>query len=93
MPLRNIYEKFAMSPSFRYEGGDGRFISTHTSAPIGVLQDRFPGWFSSYKGENSRRPFRCEQGVPYDVRVVCFHGKPRPCDAPSPWIKDFWSLE
>lgn len=50
--------------------GDQGFIERHGPAPV-CWQDILPGAAVSYKKH-------CRAGVPEGVRVVCYHGKPRP---------------
>lgn len=47
-----------------------------------VLQEVFPGQFCSYK-------VHARQSVPDGVRVVCFHGLPRPHEAGG-WVERYW---
>lgn len=48
-----------------------------------VLQDAFPGMIGSYKADSLQKG-------PGRFSVVCFHGKPRPCDAPG-WVAREWA--
>ncbi len=50
--------------------GDQRFIEA-MQPKADSWQDMLPGQIVSYKVD-------CQQGVPKDARVVCFHGRPRP---------------
>ena len=49
------------------------------------LQDLFPGSFVSYK-------VHCGKYPPKGAKVVCFHGQPRPHDAPDAWVQDTWKI-
>ena len=65
---------------------DQRFVAEwlkKKKVPITFVQDKFPNWVVSYKKH-------CEQGLPEDARIVCFHGKPRPWEVAKPWIKENW---
>lgn len=49
------------------------------------LQALFPGAFVSYKAD-------CRPYPPKSAKVVCFHGQPRPHDAPDAWVSDVWKV-
>ena len=51
--------------------------------PHDFIDDRFPGWVSSYKCDV--RP----NGLG-ESRVVYFHGDPKPHQLGEPWVKDHW---
>lgn len=51
-------------------GGDQEWIES-VQPTYDPWQEMLPGQIVSYKVD-------CQQGVPNDARVVCFHGKPRP---------------
>jgi len=49
------------------------------------LQDLYPGVFVSYKAD-------CKPYPPKSAKVVCFHGQPRPHNAPDEWVSDVWKI-
>lgn len=49
-----------------------------------ILQDVFPQLFCSYK-------VHARHGIPYDARVVSFHGFPRPHEA-GVWVDAVWKI-
>lgn len=79
--LSEIYHHFRQYPRFHMEQnrnprwwGDQGFMEryiTKTSSPIAFWQEVLPGAVVSFKKH-------CQNGVPEDARVVCFHGKPKP---------------
>lgn len=53
--------------------GDQGFLSDHGLAAAQRWQDVVPGQIASYKVDELAR-----RGLPQNVRVICFHGQPRP---------------
>lgn len=49
---------------------------------VDILQELFPRQFYSYKAH-------CTSGIPPGAKVICFHGKPRPHEAPG-WVREYW---
>lgn len=49
------------------------------------LQDILPGDFASYKRD-------CKNGLPEHVKVVCFHGRPRPHEVRDEWVLHAWKV-
>lgn len=49
---------------------------------VEILQELFPRQFYSYKAH-------CTSGIPPGAKVICFHGKPRPHEAPG-WVREHW---
>jgi len=47
------------------------------------LQDLWPDKIVSYK-------VHCQNRLPKEAAIVCFHGRPRPHEAESAWISNFW---
>ena len=72
-----LYERFCQDP----EGHMARYVSPRWWGDQGFIehhahtwehwQDLLPGAVVSYKKE-------CQDGVPEDARVVCYHGRPKP---------------
>jgi hypothetical protein len=56
-------------PQFHSLGDQGWIEQIEPGADL--WQDMLPGQIASYKVD-------CQNGVPADTRVVCYHGKPRP---------------
>lgn len=50
-----------------------------------VLQTLYPGSFCSFKAD-------CHPNPPHGVKVVCFHGKPRPHEAQVDWVREVWRI-
>lgn len=82
--LSKIYGAFKEAPQKWMDAcqthemwGDQGFIFKHAPAPD-YWQDRFPGQIVSYKKncvDNGGK-------APAGARIVCYHGKPRPWEAP-----------
>lgn len=72
----NIWEEWIKDPDghmHQWGGhGDGGFLSQFWEGAA-RWQDLVPGQIVSYKNH-------CMEIVPYEARVVCFHGRPRPRD-------------
>lgn len=52
---------------------------------IDFIQEMYPGQVLSYKQHNVRG-----RGLPSGVRVVSFHGRPKPHELQDSWIKEHW---
>ena len=67
--------------------GDQRFIES-MQPTVDRWQERFPGQVVSYKVD-------CwKQGrIPEGVRVLCFHGHPRPHECGASFIKELWNAD
>lgn len=78
----HIWETFEKVGLPEIAGGDQEWIERHAPEAL-RLQDIYKGAFRSYKAD-------CEKGLPDDAKVVCFHGEPRPHEAPDEWIKRIW---
>jgi hypothetical protein len=65
---------------FEY-GGDQMFLRYFLKS-WNKVQDQVSGIYS-YKVD-------CENGLPEDAKVVCFHGKPWLHEVNEPWIKENW---
>jgi hypothetical protein len=68
--LRQRHEPAAFSA-----GGDGQWMHNVLGKNCARWQDRFPGQICSYKYDVCHK---WGGSIPADIRVVCFHGKPRP---------------
>lgn len=71
----DIWYNFNMDPmgiTSKYGGvmGDQWFIETQVK-DAKIWQDKFPDEVVSYK-------VHCQNGLPKEAKIVCFHGKPRP---------------
>ena len=76
-----------------FSGGDQSWIEImmhrkwgHHVLPHRQLQHVFPGMFASFKAD-------CANGPPYDARVICFHGQPKPHNCGAAWIAEAWTEE
>jgi hypothetical protein len=69
-----IYDEFKQNPNHYMQkylsGGDQDFISYYKPS-LEYFQDAFPGEVVSYK-------VHCQDALPQNAKVVCFHGNPRP---------------
>lgn len=86
--LYSLYKTFsgAACHYMSKAGGDQRFIReqwTATRRPFSFLQDAFPGQIASFKAG-----CRNLEAAPAGVRVLCFHGKPRPWECDAPWVRE-----
>lgn len=66
------------------ERGDQWWIEG-SIANVDFLQDKFPGFFVSYK-------VHCMIDFPRHSRVVCFHGMPRPHEITTGWMPHVWKV-
>lgn len=83
--LLPIYEAFKSDPEYHVARcvtprlwGDQGFIADLSPLPIDMLQDRFPDQIVSYK-------FHCRDNgnvAPEGASIVCYHGEPKPWEAP-----------
>lgn len=71
-------------------GGDGQWMHKVLGNTVHRWQDKFPGQICSYKYDVCKK---WNGKIPADVRVVCFHGKPRPhevnWDPRRVWTNEF----
>lgn len=79
-----IWQSFAAAGYPDIPGGDQAWID-RTAPGADVLQDMFPGAIVSFK-----------QGalmeLPPGVRIVCFHGQPRPHEVQNGWVERVWKI-
>jgi FkbM family methyltransferase len=84
-----IYSCWHSTMDSSYIGGDQAWIQHCANSAIGpkpdILQDLYPHQFVSFKQSGGQFP---QMGT----RVVVFHGKPRPRQAPG-WVQKVWSKE
>jgi len=57
--------------------GDQEFITQQLGEPGGYVH--------AMKGVYSYK-YHCRQALPSDAIVVCFHGRPKPCEVNDPWV-------
>lgn len=82
---RGIWEKFAEHPKLWMAefAGDQDFIRMCVNG-ADLWQDLYPGKIVSYK-------VHCQNGIPHDARITCFHGEPKPADLrPENPIRRMW---
>lgn len=80
----HIWDEFERRGFPDIPGGDQIFIEQCVN-DADILQDKFPGAFCSYKVHAQNWP-------PDGVKVVCFHGEPRPHNCPSEWVPHVWKI-
>lgn len=69
-----IWDEFMVNPRLTIRmnaRGDQHFLETFWLNKAARFQDVLPGQVVSWK-------VHCQNGVPADARVICFHGQPRP---------------
>lgn len=66
------------------EEGDQHFIQQHIIG-ADLLQNFIDGIYS-YK-------VSCQNSIPTDARIVCFHGLPRPHQVKETWLARYWNGE
>lgn len=97
-----IWDRFIADPEAAvksaYPHGDQRWIEDNIDAWY-YWQDLFPEQVVSFK-------VHCQQGLPANARIICYHGKPSIPDSarehskewkftltPQPWVLDHWRDE
>jgi len=71
--------------------GDGQFIQPILKNISLRWQDEFPDEIISYKRHISERDKHFVGDGDIDsAKVICFHGEPRPWDAPHPWFVKYY---
>lgn len=71
-----------------WPGGDQKWLENYFSSiefKPDILQDLFPGRFSSYKAD-------CQLMFPNGTSVVVFHGLPRPHEVEGGWVPHIWKV-
>lgn len=75
-----VWDAFMERPSLHMRrcciGGDQQFLQDHIG---GAQKWQDVARVYSYKAH-------CQDGLPTDAQVVCFHGRPRPWQVREPWI-------
>lgn len=75
-----VWDAFMERPSLHMRrcsiGGDQQFLQDHIG---GAQKWQDVAHVYSYKAH-------CQDGLPTDAQVVCFHGRPRPWQVREPWI-------
>jgi hypothetical protein len=77
---RFIWERWMQHPQewmdlYNPDGlGDQAFLQDCSKKFWGILQDKYPGEYASWKVDNLK------EGVPPSTRVIVFHGDPKPWD-------------
>ena len=95
--MKRLFNTFKDRPEFQMERhrGDQNFIFENHKDPD-FFQSLYPGQVISFKPERGRGILKT---LPEDVRIVCFHGKPKPRDVVNmdsddrfycPWVKEHW---
>ena len=95
--LKPLFNTFKDRPEFQMDRhrGDQNFIFENHKDPD-FFQSLYPGQVISFKPERGRGVLKT---LPEDVRIVCFHGKPKPRDVVNmdsddrfycPWVKEHW---
>jgi len=76
--LKPLFNTFKDRPEFQMDRhrGDQNFIFENHKDPD-FFQSLYPGQVISFKPERGRGVLKT---LPEDVRIVCFHGKPKPRD-------------
>jgi len=90
---RHVYDKFVKQPeayiSHHERNADGPYVGDQAfiwdalDRNVETLNDLLPGIYS-YK-------MHCKAFLPNDASIVCFHGKPRPTEVDTLWMKEHWS--
>ena len=72
--------------------GDGGWIGDQSlpQMKFHLLQDQFPLNFVSYKTECMKLGKESLRVAPFQAKVVCFHGQPRPHEAHG-WARGIWN--
>lgn len=82
----HLYRAFAADPAAAMAacpGGDQHWIERNLAAAR-LWQDLVPGQILSFKADCDPRA-----GPPDDARLICFHGRPKPCDLGG-WVRQHW---
>lgn len=89
----HVYTKFAKQPMAYIKHhertadgpyiGDQAFVWDAMKREVPQINDYLTGIYS-YK-------MHCHKSLPKDASIVCFHGKPRPTEVDTPWMKEHWA--
>ena len=81
---QEIWTKFTPSVMQGYAGDQDWIYRCLFEVPVSRWQDDYPGQIVSYK-------VHCQDGIPDDARIICFHGVPKPTDlAPDNILRREW---
>lgn len=92
-----IYREFGKNPSVArlynkvHRIGDQAFIEEHL-AKWGVYPDTFSYLFGE-RSVASYKVHKCANAPPRDAAAVAFHGKPKPHEIASGWVKELWGQQ
>jgi uncharacterized Rossmann fold enzyme len=79
----HLWQRFDEQGFPDISGGDQAWIERNQDN-ADILQDLYPGLFSSYKKSGRKHP-KTES-------VVCFHGRPRPHEVIDGWVPEVWKI-
>lgn len=79
--LNGVWEYFEKNGFPEIAGGDQAIIE-RSGIKADLLQDLFPGKFSSYKVDGFKK----------GAAVVCFHGEPKPHNCNDPLVEKIWCI-
>jgi len=80
-----IYEQFQMKEVGEKFRGDQDYIGNQ----LVKKNKEITHWQSLVDGIYSYKR-HCLGGLPKDARIVCFHGRPRPCNIVEKWVEENW---
>lgn len=79
-----IWDSYEAAGRPEIEGGDQVWID-RCVPQADILQDLFPGAIVSFKQKALLE-------LPAGVRIVCFHGLPRPHEVRNGWVENVWKI-
>lgn len=86
----SIWDEWVAEGKPRHAMGDlwwlNRLDQGRFARRVDILQEKFKGTFCSFK-------VSCRPNPPEGVKVVCFHGQPKPDNCGVEWVKQAWSRE
>lgn len=91
--LRTVYTDFLKNPKMimnNFRRGDQEWIE-EKNPKIDFFQDMFPKEIVSYKKDCTLKGSRTEPSIAGCVKIVCFHGIPKPHQIKFACIKDHWN--
>ena len=80
-----LYDQFNTEMCFGRFRGDQDYIGSQLIRK----GKKFKHWQALINGIYSYKR-NCKKGIPKDAKIVCFHGRPRPCNAKEKWVKENW---
>ena len=84
---KELYDKFNYARDTGAFRGDQDYLTSQLMSKnnVGFIQDHVSGIYS-YK-------YHCQEKLPDDARIVCFHGRPRPIETIHlEWVKNNWRI-